>query len=317
MSGEARPIHPTIDDIAWPFAIEGLPVRGRIVRLGPVANRVISAHKYPDVVSRLVGEGLVLVGMLGTALKIDAAMTLQTQSDGPVRMVVADLDEGRIRGLAHYDESRVGNAREEELLGKGSLAFTIDPGGDMERYQGIVDVDGASLVPAALRYFERSEQLPTLVRVAVGQAYTPGEHGLTWRAGGIMVQRLATEGGAAGLQPMDEDDWTRLELLMETVSDDELIDPTLPPADLAYRLFNEDGVRAFTPMPLAFGCRCSRDRVESILKSYRRDEVGDLLDENGQLSVVCEFCNSNYLFNLDDIYPPGTEEPARPDEPKS
>jgi molecular chaperone Hsp33 len=177
----------------------------------------------------------------------------------------------------------------------------------MERYQGVVDLGGGSLVPAALRYFDRSEQLPTLVRVAVGQAYTPGEHGLTWRAGGIMVQRLATEGGAAGLQPMDDDDWTRLELLMETVSDDELIDPQLPPGDLAYRLFNEDGVRAFTPMQLTFGCRCSRDRVESILKSYRRDEVNDLLDENGQLSVVCEFCNSNYLFNLDDIYPPGAD----------
>jgi molecular chaperone Hsp33 len=106
---------------------------------------------------------------------------------------------------------------------------------------------------------------------------------------------------------MDEDDWTRLELLMETVSDDELIDPQLAPATLAYRLFNEDGVRAFTPMPLSFGCRCSRDRVESILKSYRRDEVDDLLDENGQLSVVCEFCNSSYIFNLDDIYPPGAD----------
>lgn len=295
-------LQPVSDDTAWPFSIEGLPVRGRIVRLGSVADRVLSAHGYPGAVSRLVGEGLVLVGLIGTALKIDATMTLQTQSDGPVRMLVADLDAGRIRGLAQFDADRVSNAKPGELLGKGSLAFTVDPGGDMDRYQGIVELEGGSLVPSALQYFERSEQLPTLVRIAVGQAYAPGG-GLHWRAGGIMIQRLAPEGGTDGLLPMEEDDWNRLKLHMRTVTDDELIDPQLSPAELAYRLFNEDGVRAYTPMPLAFGCRCSRERVEGILKSYRRDEIDDLLDDNGKLAVTCEFCNSHYDFDPAEVYP--------------
>lgn len=285
------------DDLVLPFAVEGLAVRGRIVRLGASAARALSVHEYPEPAARVLGEALALVAVLGTALKLDATLTLQTRSDGPVTSLVADFRAPEfIRGLVNVDRARL-DAEEGDLFGQGSLAFTIDPGGDLDRYQGIVELNGSSLIPAALGYFERSEQIPTLLRVAVGRSYVRGEGGnaLTWRVGGIMLQRVPEEGGGGDLRPVTPDDWRRMEMLMATVSDEELLDPMLAPERLAYRLFHEDGVRAFASHKVAFGCRCSRTRVENILKSYARAELEEFV-VNGVIRMDCEFCGTHYDF---------------------
>lgn len=286
------------DDLALPFSIEGLPVRGRIVRLGATVERVLAPHNYPAAVARAVGEGLVIVSMLGTGLKIEATLTLQTSSDGPLHTLVADFrSPGTLRGLAQYEKGYAYETDRAPLLGEGSLAFTIDPGGDMDRYQGIVPLAEGTLTGAALEYFDRSEQIPTLLRLAVGQHYAPGKS-LEWRAGGILLQRVAGEGGFGDLRPMADDDWTTLELLMKTVTDDELLDPTLAAETLAYRLFHEQGVRALPAQPLAFGCRCSSERVANILRSYTREELEEFI-EGGVIRMTCEFCGSEYDFDPD------------------
>lgn len=286
------------DDFVMPFTIEGIAVRGRVLRLGPALDRILKAHDYPLPVSRLVGEAVALVALLGTALKLDATFTLQTRSDGPVRMIVADFrSPGAVRGLAQFEPGALAAA--EDMLGRGSLAFTIDPGGDMERYQGIVALEGNSLVPAALHYFAQSEQIPALLRIAAGEVYTRDAEGhghVEWRAGAVLLQRVPAEGGEGDLQPVGEDDWTRFALLVNTLSDDELIDPRVTPDLLAYRLFHEDGVRAYPAHEVAFGCRCSRERVEAILRSYGPDELFEFI-EGGIIRMTCEFCGTNYDFD--------------------
>ena len=286
------------DDIGISFVIGELAARGRIVRLGPAVDAVMQAHDYPPAVARVVGEAMTLVALLGSALKVEATLTLQTASNGPVRRIVADFaSPGALRGLAQFDVKRLG---ESSLLGKGTLALTIDPGEGMERYQGVVELAGGTLTQAALGYFERSEQIPTLLRVAVGESYARGgKRG--WRAGALMVQRVAHEGGKEGLAPMREDDWRRLSLLMDTLTDDELLDPALSPETLAFRLFNEDGVRVFHRHDFKFACRCSRERAGNILKSYSRTELADLVVA-GRLTVTCEFCAKSYNFDPDELF---------------
>lgn len=286
------------DDAGISFLIGELAARGRLVRLGPAVDAVMRAHAYPPKVARLVGEAMALVALLGSALKVEATLTLQTASDGPVRRIVADYaSPDALRGLAQFDMKRLS---EKSLLGEGTLALTIDPGEGMERYQGVVELEGGSIAEAALHYFRRSEQIPTLLRVAVGESYTRGE-ARSWRAGALMVQRVAHEGGKEGLAPMPADDWRRLSLLVDTLADDELIDPALSSERLAYRLFNEDGVRVFHRHDFKFACRCSRQRAENILKSYGRAGLADLVVDN-RLSMTCEFCAATYDFDPDSLF---------------
>ncbi|MFN8947619.1 MAG: Hsp33 family molecular chaperone HslO, partial [Alphaproteobacteria bacterium] len=273
-------------DFVRSFQIEGMNVRGRIVHLTDAADRVIAAHGYPDPVSRLVGEALTLAALLGASLKFEGTLTVQTRGDGPVKMIVADFTSpGSIRACATFDADAV-NALGAmpsfaSLVGRGSIAITIDPDGDMERYQGIVPLEGAGLADGAMSYFEQSEQIPTAIRLSVATLATrgPGGREQHWRAGGMLIQNLASLGG---IQPVrregageadHSDDWPRALALFSTIEAHELVDPQVEAERLLYRLFHEDGVRVFDVVPLSFGCRCSAERVMSVLRQYPAEEL--------------------------------------------
>jgi molecular chaperone Hsp33 len=313
-----------LDDTILPFAVKALDVRGRIVRLGPAVDTVLSSHDYPAPVAKLLGEAIVLTVMLGSSLKFDGRFILQTQGDGPVRMLVVDFTSpGNVRACARFDAERVaaaiaaGEADPGKLLGHGHLAMTIDQGGEMSRYQGLVALDGGDLEQAAHEYFLRSEQIPTRVKLAVAEEFRAGENGPRrhWRAGGIMLQFLpnSTERTRqADLDPGDappgttphvvaEDDaWVEGRSLIETVDDIELLDPDLSSERLAYRLFHERGVRVFRSAPVSAQCSCSRDSVENMLKSFSQQDRDDMV-EDGKITVTCEFCSSTYVFAPDDV----------------
>ena len=232
-----------VDDIVLPFAVESLSVRGRLVRLGPAIDLMLKRHDYPEPVSKLVAEAVTLAALLGSTLKTSGRFQLQTKSDGPVTMLLVDFDApSHLRALARFDKARLERASQagDDLLGKGHMAFTIDPGGDMNRYQGVIALEGQGLEAAAHHYFERSEQIPTLARLAVGEIVTTG--GAAWRAGGLVVQYLPEAGGRrlkADFPPGDapegvelhtvaEDDaWTEAKTRAATTEAHELIDPTL------------------------------------------------------------------------------------------
>jgi molecular chaperone Hsp33 len=309
----------TADDTFMPFEVAKLDLRGRVVRLGPAVDEILTRHAYPQPVATLLGEVLVLTVMLGSALKIDGRFILQTQSDGPVRMLVVDFTApDKMRACARFDKDRVaaaiasGKTSGGALLGKGHLAMTIDQGPDMNRYQGLVALDGGSLEDVAHEYFLRSEQIPTRVRLAVAEELRAGSGGPThsWRAGGIMLQFLPKASERAriadldpgdapeGVEPhiVDEDDaWAEGQALISTVEDIELIDPALSSERLVYRLFHEPGVRVFRGSPVRAECSCSRDNVEAMLKSFSQEDR-DHMVEDGKISVTCEFCSANYQF---------------------
>jgi molecular chaperone Hsp33 len=302
------------DDAIQPFEVASLDLRGRQVRLGPVLDQILSAHDYPAPVAKL----------LGSSLKFEGRFILQTQSDGPVNMLVVDFTTpGQVRGCARYNAETVASAMAAgkpspgTLIGHGHLAMTIDQGGDMSRYQGLVSLAGGSLEDAAHEYFLRSEQIPTRVRLAIAEELTAGADGLQhrWRAGGILLQFLprspermrqrdldpgdAPEGIV--LHDVKEDDaWVEGRSLIETVTDVELIDPALSSERLLYRLFHERGVRVFSPQPLAARCTCSRDNVAAMLASFSQDDR-DHMVENGKISVTCEFCSSQYTFMPEEV----------------
>lgn len=295
-------------DFVQSFQIEGMNVRGRIVHLTGVADRVLSAHGYPDIVSGLVAEALTIAALLGASLKFNGMLTLQTRSSGPVRMIVADYTTpGIVRACATFDRGAVellGAAPSfADLVGEGSLAITIDPGEDMERYQGVVPLDQRGLAQSAVGYFERSEQIPTAIKASAAIVSERGQSGApAWRAGGIMIQNLAALGGAT-VVPSDvaEEAWTRASALFATVEPLELVDPQVESERLLYRLFHEDGVRAFGHQPLEFGCRCSAERVKTVLARYSADELSDLVEPDGAIGAKCEFCSTTYRIRPDEL----------------
>lgn len=312
------------DDTILPFEVAALDLRGRVVRLGPAVDEILARHDYPLPVSKLLGEAIALAALFGSSLKFDGRFIMQTQSDGPVRMLVVDYATGgRIRACARFDRARVAAAIAEgkdspgELLGHGHLAMTIDQGADMNRYQGVVALDGGGLENAAHEYFLRSEQIPTRVRLAVAEELRSGDNGAThrWRAGGIMLQFLPKSEDRMRVPDLDpgdvpegaevhvaaEDDaWVEGKALVETVEDIELIDPDLSTERLVYRLFHERGVRVFDNANVEAQCSCSRGSVEAMLKSFSQDDR-DHMVEDGKIAVTCEFCNRTYDFAPNEI----------------
>ena len=318
------PAETPTEDAILPFEVASLDLRGRVVRLGAALDQTLAAHDYPAPVAKLLGEAIVLTVLLGSSLKFDGRFILQTQTDGPVRMLVVDFNSpGRIRACARFDRSRVEAAiaaraaSAGELLGSGHLAMTIDQGPDMSRYQGLVALSGGGLEDAAHEYFLRSEQIPTRVRLAVAEEISADKTGPRhrWRAGGMLLQFLpkkaermrgpdldpgdAPEGTAP--HAMTEDDaWVAGRSLIATVEDIELIDPELSSERLLYRLFHEHGVRVFRAIEVEAKCSCSRQSVEDMLKSFSQDDR-DHMVENGVISVTCEFCSSTYVFAPEDV----------------
>ncbi|EJL25465.1 disulfide bond chaperone [Caulobacter sp. AP07] len=289
---------PAPDDIVSAFQIEGLPVRGRIVRLGGAVDEVLTRHDYPEPVANLLGEACVLAALVGSSLKFEGRLIIQAQGDGPVRYVVVDYDtSGGLRGYCRFDPEAVAKVSEgfvrpgaRTLLGGGTFMMTVDQGADMDRYQGITPIEGETLALCAEQYFAQSEQTPTRVRLAVGQADT-GE-GLKWRAGGILIQSIAGDAARGDT----EDAWTHAQALFETTGEDELIDPTVPTTLLLWRLFNEDGVRLIEEKPLRAFCRCSEDRIAGVLGSFTAQEVAEMVEPDGKIHVTCEYCSRVYAL---------------------
>jgi molecular chaperone Hsp33 len=307
------------DDLVLPFRTVKSDVIGRVIRLGPVIDKILSGHAYPEPVSHALGEALALTAMLGSALKIEGKLILQTKTDGPLDFLVTDfMSPGKVRGYANYDKADAalaasrGRGEQGALLGKGHVAMTIDPGGEKDRYQGIVAVENEPLVDAAHTYFRQSEQIPTFIRLAVARHYGPGAANgapvWRWRAGGLMIQQLPREGGgrrtleeAERLEEDDEENWNRARHLAATVEDHELLDPLLSPERLLYRLFHEEGVRVTPSTSLVAECRCSRERIQMFLKRFTPEELADMREPDRGVTVTCEFCSRKYHFAAADI----------------
>lgn len=283
------------DNLVQPFQLEDSSLCGRVLRMGSSIHDILARHDYPDSVSRLTGQAAVLSLLLSSMLKYDGIFTLQTKGDGPVSMVVADVSRGGVvRACATYDAAllRAGDDDAGALLGSGHLAFTVDQGDDMDRYQGIVALTGESLQDSVQHYFSQSEQIATGIRIAVGKDGT-GQ----WRAGGIMLQRLPEEGGI-NRGEAEEDDWRRAMVLLQSCTEEELRDPSLTQEDLLFRLFHEGGVRVYDPAAVEEGCRCSPERAEQIIAAMSDEDRHDMTVD-GKITVTCEFCSREYAFDGD------------------
>lgn len=316
------------DDRVLPFAVEGLDVRGRAAAMGPALDSMLAQHNYPVPVSRALGEAVVLTALLGSALKFEGRFQLQTRSDGPVSMIVVDYEPpggagatASMRAYARFDAARVAEAVTQgkmtpgDMLGVGHLGFTIDHGLNRQRYQGIVELNGQGFEAAAHEYFLRSEQIPTRIRLAVAEILGAGGAAM-WRAGGVMVQFLPSSPERQRQRDLDpgdapdhhkrddrpEDDaWVEARSLVETVEDHELVDPTLTSEGLLYRLFHERGARVFDSVALSTQCRCSREKIEEMLRRFSADERRDMVADDGQITVTCEFCSTHYHFRPEDF----------------
>lgn len=302
-----------LDDIILPFEVSALDVRGRLTRMGPALDEILTRHDYPAPVGKLLGEAIVLTTLLGSSLKFDGRFILQTQTDGPVSLIVVDfIAPDRLRAYARHDASRIKPGMDSAaLLGHGHLAMTIDQGPDMSRYQGLVALAGGNLEDAAHEYFLRSEQIPTRVRLAVGEEFRGGDgpkH--RWRGGGMLMQFLPKapeRARQADLHPgdapegsvphtMEEDDaWAESQSLFATTQDVELLDPDLSGERLLFRLFHERGVRVYPVQTVRAQCTCSREAVAGMLASFEAKDRADMV-ENGKVVVTCEFCSSSYEF---------------------
>jgi molecular chaperone Hsp33 len=298
------------DDAIQPFMIEDMRLRGRLVRLGPAVDAIVTRHDYPEPVAALLAETVVLASTLANTIKYEGVFTLQAQGDGPLHLLMADVTSaGHIRAYAGLDRARFdelgalapGNPVPRHL-GAGHLAFTVDQGPRTERYQGIVDLAGATLAACAQHYFRQSEQIETVIHLAVGRR--AGK----WRAGGLMIQRLprdrhdfdsAWNMASLALEER-EDDWRRVAALIGSVKDAELLDPALAPSQLLYRLFHEEGVRLYRRRPLADRCRCSRERAANTLRMLERREL-DEARVDGAVVVTCQFCNRHERFDDRDL----------------
>jgi len=283
------------------FTIPSRDARGRVVRLGPVLDQILAAHAYPAPIKHLLAEALVLTALIGSLLKDeDGQLTMQAQTEGGiVDLLVCDYRNGELRGYVRHDETRLAGVGVspslQALFGKGYLAITFDLAASGQRYQGIVPLEGASLSDACEHYFVQSEQVPTLIRVAVR---SDGTHCV---AGGLLVQHLAEgEEGRGRLHvQLDHPEWEHVAVLAGSTRHDELVDPALSMEALVWRLFHEEPeVRVIKGRDLSRGCRCSMDHYRSIIARFPDEEQAAMRDERGVIVVDCAFCSR--LFEIVD-----------------
>jgi len=295
-------------DQLQPFTLENAAVRGRLVRLGYVVDTILTRHAYPDAVSVLLGEVLCVASLLAANLKHEGIITIQMKGNGPVKLLVVDaaaerhgeagnLSQMALRGYAELDEAKKHdipeNASPRALMGEESyLAITYDPGRGMQRYQGVVALEGNTLAEALSAYFTQSQQLDVVFRLAAAR----GEAG--WSAGALMIERIAAEGGAAAGDTHEA--WSEALAYTHTLQPQELRDIGLPLPDLLFRLFHEVGVRVTEPVALVDNCRCSRARIQDLLLSMPAEDRAHMVVD-GVVSVHCQFCNGTELFTPKDL----------------
>lgn len=272
-----------MSDILQRFLFENAGVRGEVVQLDATWQAVLERHDYPATVRDVLGECMAAAALLAATLKLKGSIILQVQGDGPISLLVVECTSARtLRGIAHWK----GDVPADDLrarFGDGRLVITIDPGEGMERYQGIVPLEGASLADALDTYLARSEQLDTRLWLAADGS----------RAGGLLVQKLPADGPQA-----DADAWNRVTTLSATVTAAELLE--LAPRDVMHRLFHEEDVRVFEPEPVSFRCSCTRERVSVMLRQLGAEEIESILQEEGAITVNCDFCNQRYVFDAVD-----------------
>ncbi|HDZ75183.1 MAG TPA: Hsp33 family molecular chaperone [Aurantimonas coralicida] len=327
------------DDAVVPFNVEALEARGRAVQLGPMLDQILGRHDYPEPVSRLLAEMIALTVLLGTSLKFDGKFIAQTQTDGPVDLLVVDFaTPSSVRAYARFDEAKLdaaisaGTTHSEALLGKGVMALTVDQGAYMQRYQGIVELNGTSMEEVAEAYFRQSEQIPTAVKLAVAKIARRGENGFVegWRAGGLIAQFLpeapermrlpdlpggdAPEGADDPEGSFEPDDaWVEVRALVDTIDASELADPDVGVERLLFRLFHERGVRVFPAKPVADDCSCTRERIRDVLSNFSQEEIGESV-EDGKIAVTCEFCGEGYEFDPAEFEADATSDGGKPSE---
>jgi molecular chaperone Hsp33 len=295
-----------------PFRLPGRPVRGRLVRLGALADALLSRHDNHPAVTRLAGEALALAAALASALKFRGSFSLQAKGDGAVPMLLADCTEaGALRGYTRVHPEKLAEtigdladlstrATASTLLGQGYLAFTVDQGVDREPHQGIVAIEGEHLSDMALHYFHTSEQLQCTLRLAC--ELTPAG----WRAAALILERVASEGGTDSADDFDDaadsdESWLTAKTLAATVTDAELLDDTLASEELIWRLFGTEEVAADRPRALAYGCRCSRSRLAGILEGFVPGDLDDMA-VCGDIVMTCEFCNLDFRFDRTEVH---------------
>ncbi len=287
-----------------PFYLPGHSVRGRLVRLGPLADALLTRHDLPDPVAMLLGEAMALVAGMAAALKFQGSLSLQIKGDGPIGLLLTDCtNDGAVRGYVGIDRDQLAAMRDGDasidaasLLGQGFLAFTINRGPDFDQHQGIVAIEGRNLAQMARHYFTTSEQL----RCDIHLACERNAEG-SWRAGALILERIATEGGDDHIAPEDrlaqppEDSWVAATALAATLRPQELLDDDLPAEQLLYRLFHTEGVAADLARALAYGCRCSRARLAGILENFPPDDLDHMMVDQ-DVVMTCEFCNFRFVF---------------------
>lgn len=302
------------DDSITGFQLDALPVRGRIVRLGPVIDEILSAHDYPASVAALVGEAVLIALLIGDSMKFEGRLIIQAsggntnpggiEGKGAVSFVVADYtpSEG-VRGFAKFDAGRVAELEKahgsrpgaKALLGEGHFAMTIDQGADMAPYQGVVSLDGPSLAACAEHYFWQSEQLATRIKLAIGEHFV-GDETRVWRAGGAMIQRLAGD----DVRTSEDTEFDHVRALFDTTEDAELLDPGVTAGRLLYRLFHEDGVRLQSDRAVTKRCTCEAERLKRILASFPAEDR-DYMTKDGRIVMTCEYCNKDWKFAPEEV----------------
>ncbi len=302
MSPPSIPEDETGFDRVLAFTLPARNARGRAVRLGPVLDTILSAHAYPPAIMHLLAEALVLAALIGALLKDgDGQLTMQASTTGGiVELLVCDYRAGELRGHAKFNAERLAqlgaNPSLYALFGQGYLAITFDMASSGERYQGIVPLEGASLAEACESYFAQSEQVPTLIRVAVRSDAA----GCT--AAGLLVQHLADgEDGRERLHArMDHPEWDHVAALAGSTRHDELVDPALSLEALVWRLFHEEPeVRVVRGAELSRGCRCTAEHFAAVLARFPAEERAEMRGADGQIAVDCAFCSRVFPITLD------------------
>ena len=306
------------DDTVLPFQLDASDMRGRVARLDGVLDGILKQHDYPPAVEALVAEMALLTALIGQTVDLHWKLSLQVQTKGAVRMIATDYyapqaegETARIRAYASFDRDRITDGAPFDQLGEGYFAILIDQGEGMAPYQGITPVAGGSLSASAEAYFAQSEQLPTRFNLSFGLSQETGgdPH---WRAGGVMLQHLPktsplmahrdaeTETEARILQARDlvggedAENWTRVNTLLDTVEEIELIGPSVTPSELLVRLFHEEEPRVFDAQQVRFGCTCSEDRVRQSLSIYSARDIEKMTTDDGRVTADCQFCGAHY-----------------------
>lgn len=316
----ATPNQITWDDTVLPFQLDASDIRGRVVRLDGALDRMLTQHQYPPQIEALVAEAALLTALIGQSIKLRWKLSLQVRGNGPARLIATDYygpsEEGqpaRIRAYASYDAERLdASADAFSQIGAGYFAVMLDQGAGMTPYQGYTPIAGNSLSDCAQTYFAQSEQLPTRFSLTFGKSQTPG-HPSHWRGGGVMLQHMPPVGegvaadmgsGEGGLLSHADilagepaENWNRVNILLDTVEELELIGPTVAPTDLLIRLFHEEIPRVFDPTPVHFGCSCSEDKVRQTMSIYSQRDIGHMTTEEGIVTADCQFCGAHYEFD--------------------